>query len=278
MLSYQHGFHAGTFADVVKHLVLTRVLSYMVKKEKPFLYLETHSGKGLYDLESREALKTMEASQGIGLLWQQLPQLPRIFDAYMQAISSVNEELALRYYPGSPLLAIQALRQKDRLVLCELHPREYQQLEKLPTEDKRVFFRNEDGVACLNALLPPPEHRGLIFIDPSYELKEEYVQIPRAIKGALKRFATGTYCLWYPIISTYHHNRLLSGMEQTALADSLRLEFYFSPSAQQGMRGTGLWIINPPWTLAAEMKTAFDYLTAFKEGSFYLIKEGLTCV
>lgn len=272
MLSYQHGYHAGTFADIVKHFILSRIISYMVKKDKPLLYLETHSGAGLYDLQSKEALKTAEAKEGIQTLWNK--PVSALWEPYWQCIKKVNQGSELRYYPGSPMIAIDGLRKEDRMVFCELHPKEFRRLSSIETEKKRVFFKEEDGLHSLRSLLPPPEHRALIFMDPSYEIKTEYSQIPKAIGAAYKRFATGTYCLWYPIISSYTHEKLVQGLNHIPVKDTLRLEFYFAPSHKEGMRGCGLWLINPPFVLASEADLGFSFLTECKAGSFYLIKEG----
>ena len=277
MLSYQHGYHAGGFADVVKHLTLTRIINYMCQTDKPALYLETHSGRGIYDLKDGQATKTAEFRQGISLLWDQRKQAPAVFSPYLNVIKSLNTNGELRYYPGSPYLAISGLRTQDRLAFSELHRGEFSHLEQLPTLGKHVFFNHSDGVKALNATLPPIERRGLIFVDPSYEIKEEYKQIPAAIKSAYTRFSTGVYCLWYPIIDNRLHNQLLCGLKSINADHILRVEFFLTASAQQGMAGCGLCIINPPYTLVEELKSSLDFLrTIFNPGiSSYLI-ESLT--
>ncbi|WED44073.1 23S rRNA (adenine(2030)-N(6))-methyltransferase RlmJ [Legionella cardiaca] len=274
MLSYQHGYHAGNFADVVKHLTLSRILTYMITKEKPVFYLETHSGKGFYDLKDSQAAKTGEYLQGIHLLWQHKNQLPPLFSPYLNCINSLNKTDDLRFYPGSPLLAIELLRSQDRLYCCELHPREFSQLESLPHAGKRVFFSHTNGITTLNALLPPPERRGVIFLDPSYEVKDEYKVIPKAIKAAYQRFSTGTFCLWYPLVDKRLHQQLLRGMENIEAKNSLRVEFSLTSMNHQGMTGCGLWIINPPYVLEEEMKIILEQLrTLFNPGvSFFTIE------
>ena len=169
MLSYQHGYHAGNFADVVKHITLTQLLSYLKKKDKPLFYLETHSGKGQYDLRDKQAEKTGEYKQGIKLIWPDRKQLPPIFKDYFAAIKALNHEDGLRNYPGSPFLAINALRMQDRLYLCELHPTEFEVLDEMQHFNKKVHTSNTDGIVSMNGLLPPQEKRGLIFIDPSFD-------------------------------------------------------------------------------------------------------------
>ncbi len=261
MLSYQHGYHAGNFADVVKHVVLSRLLHYMIQKDKPLLYLETHSGRGLYDIKSSQSLKTGESNHGIELVWKNRKELPAVFKPYLSAIENVNiEKDKLRYYPGSPELAIQILRLKDRLFFSELHSGEFAYLNQLPKQGKRVFYSDQDGLDNLDALLPPPERRGLIFLDPSYEVKTDYRHIPTALKTAYKRFATGVYCLWYPMVDNKTHQQLLKGLSNIGAENSLRVEFYLTAADKPGMTGCGLWIINPPFVLAEELKLILQAL------------------
>lgn len=274
MLSYQHGYHAGNFADVVKHLTLTRIINYMSQKDKPAFYLETHSGRGVYDLKDGQASKNAEFLQGISLLWEHRKQAPPHFTPYLDALRALNPSGTLRYYPGSPYLTIAGLRPIDRLVCAELHPGEYSHLEQISRPARNVYLHHADGMKELNALVPPIERRGLIFLDPSYEIKDEYKTIPKAIKQAYSRFATGVYCLWYPIVDNRLHNQLVTGMTGINPGNALQIEFYWTGSQRQGMTGCGLWVINPPWLLANEMKNILDYLrTIFnKDVSSYLIQ------
>lgn len=274
MLSYQHGYHAGNFADVVKHLTLTRLLTYLTIKEKALFYLETHSGKGIYDLRTKQSEKTGEYKQGIQLIWPDRRKLPLVFKDYMKVIKSINLEGQSHLYPGSPTLAIHSLRSQDRLYLCELHPGEYKVLSELDILNKKVHFSHTEGMDSMNALLPPPEKRGLIFIDPSFERKEEYRDIPISIKNAFAKFSTGVYCLWYPIVHKKLTEKLIRGMKDIPSKNSLRIEFNLTLAPKDGMTGCGLWIINPPFTLANEMKNALDTLrTYFNPGiSSYIIE------
>lgn len=261
MLSYQHGYHAGNFADVVKHLALTRLINYMTSKDKPLFYLETHAGRGFYDLRDSQANKTKEYQQGIELLWKEKKKLPAVFSLYLDSIAKNNEGKELRFYPGSPTIAIELLREQDRLFCCELHPREFEYLQALRHGGKRVFCSDKDGIESLRSLLPPPERRGLIFIDPSYEIKTEYKEIPKAIKAAYERFSTGVFCLWYPIIDKRLHEQLLRGLDAIKAANTLRMEFSLTlSSTQPGMTGCGLWIANAPYVLENEMKIALQEL------------------
>lgn len=275
MLSYQHGYHAGSFADVLKHISLCLTLSYLSQKDKPFLYLETHAGRGLYDLHDPKAQKTGEYQQGIQCLWEKKNEAPRDCAAYLAALEALNPAANLRYYPGSPYLAYHALRSSDKLICAEKHPREFEALSQRLPSIKRRFFHHGDGLTLLNTLLPPPERRALVFIDPSYEQKEEYKTIPRHLDKAYKRFASGVYCLWYPIVHPQWHAELLRGLAKIAPAKSLRIELCVSDASKPGMTGCGLWFINPPFSLANSMDKVCRFLcTLFNSGkSSYLIED-----
>lgn len=274
MLSYQHGYHAGNFADVIKHIVLTHLLNYLTRKDKPLFYLETHSGKGLYDLKNKQAEKTQEYKQGIQRIWPDRHTLPSVFQDYFQSLNQLNSTHSLRYYPGSPFFVINTLRMQDRMYFCELHPREFEALSQLQRMNKKVHFSNTDGIEAMKALLPPPEKRGLIFIDPSFEIKEEYKEIPLSIKHAYSRFATGVFCLWYPLVDKKLTDRLNRGMKGINAKNALRIEFNLTTTPMAGMSGCGLWIINPPFTLAEEVHTVLNILkTYFNPGSSSYIIE-----
>ena len=273
MLSYQHGYHAGNFADVIKHLSLTRLIAYLKLKDKPLFYLETHAGAGSYDLHDSQALKTGEARQGIELIWTHRAHLPTVFALYLQQIEHLNQDEVLRYYPGSPALAIGLMRSCDKLVLSELHPREFERLKQLPKHGLDVRYCHNDGLDNLKKILPPTLRRGLIFIDPSYELKSEYEYIAAAVKIACSRFATGVYCIWYPILDRKLHSILLRALGDIKIFNNLRIEFYYKNIQNIGMNGCGLWIINQPYTLKAELNIALDALVKiFNPGiSSYLL-------
>ncbi len=263
MLSYQHGYHAGNFADVVKHIVLTRILSYMTQKDKPLFYLETHSGKGLYDLYNKQSKKTEEFKSGIELIWREKQKLPAGCKEYLQCIKNLNQGEGLRYYPGSPAIAINLLRTIDRLYFCELHPAEFEELTTISIGKNKVHFSHTDGMAQLKALIPPPEKRGLIFIDPSFELKDEYKTIPRAINDAFSRFSGGTFCLWYPVVNHRLTEQLLRHLKEIKATNVLKIEFNLTMASMEGMSGCGLWIINPPYVLADELRPILSSLKSF---------------
>ena len=259
MLSYQHGYHAGCFADVVKHITLSHILSYMTIKDQPLLYLDTHSGRGLYDLHQHQSQKTGEYRVGIECLWQDRHKLPDTFKPYLNIIKNLNQKDQLRYYPGSPTIALNLLRDCDRAVLCELHPKEYQHLENLANQKKRLFILHSNGMEQLKSLLPPIEKRGLIFIDPSYEVKQEYKTLVHDVKNAYNKFATGVYCIWYPIIDNKLHQPLTRGLA-TISSKYLNLEFDLNPKTNTGMSGCGLWVINPPHVLNSHMQNVLETL------------------
>lgn len=274
MLSYQHSYHAGNFADVLKHTTLSCLLEYLTLKEKPLFYLDTHSGRGLYNLQDDHTHKTGEANNGIELIWKIREKLPTVFLPYLQKIQEINPNGQLQYYPGSPHFAIQTLRKIDRLFFFELHPQEFSHLNKIPKENKRVFYHHDDGLANLKALLPPSERRGLIFIDPSYEIKTDYDTMPLLLKSAYTRFATGVYCLWYPILKDQRHKKMLNRIKNINAKTNLLAEFQLNPTLKSGMTGCGLWIINPPYTLADQLNQILKTLCSIfsENGATYLLE------
>ncbi len=254
MLSYQHGYHAGNFADVIKHFTLVRLLHYLTQKEKPFVYLETHAGSGMYDLNDKQAQKTGEWTTGIDVLWKKKASMPKLLSSYINAVSTINTTNSLRYYPGSPSIATQLLRFQDRFVFCERHPTEFKNLTELPHGNARGIYHEGDGWAQMRATLPPKERRGLIFIDPSYELKTEYRLLPEQLKLAYKRFETGIYCIWYPLVDKKLNERFQQDLLNIGVKSFLKVEFNREPPFRApGMMGCGLWIINPPYVLEQEL-------------------------
>lgn len=278
MLSYQHGYHAGCVADIIKHITLVQLLQYLVKKDKPLLYLETHAGQGRYDLLSAQSTKTGEAEQGIIQLWDHVETLPKIFAPYLQIIQRENPNGKLRYYPGSPLFALHLLRHCDRFLACELHPQEFKKLQQVQEtyqgNMRSIQLQHTEGMAALKASVPPKERRGLIFIDPAYEIKTEYRTIAHEIAEAYKRFSTGVYCLWYPIVDKRWRDQLLMQLSKIPSESPLRIEFYWDKKARQSMVGCGLWIINPPYVLRNELQQVLDVLVqTFNPGvSSYILE------
>lgn len=270
MLSYRHSFHAGNHADVLKHIVLMLILENLKLKDKGFYYLDTHAGVGRYQLSSDEAEKTGEYKEGIGRLWERT-DLPQEISHYVDLIKNLNfGAKALRYYAGSPLIAAQLLRPQDRALLTELHPRDFPLLRNNFKEFKNVSVKCDNGFQQLKATLPPKERRGLVLIDPPYELKEDYDLVVKAAEEGYKRFATGTYAIWYPVVLRQQTKRIFKGLQASGIRKILKIELAVRPdSDQRGMTASGMAVINPPWTLENQMKAMLPYLvkTLVPEGT-----------
>ena len=262
MLSYRHAFHAGNPADVLKHLLLVQLIDHLKQKEKSFWVVDTHAGAGLYALESGYATKLSEYEGGIGRLWSRT-DLPAPLAAYVDFVRALNPDGKLRFYPGSPWLALHAMRNQDRLKLFELHSSDSRLLqENFKDAGRRVTIAATDGFAGLKALLPPVPRRGLILIDPAYEVREDYQQVLHALKDSLTRFATGTFALWYPQLARAESAQLPDKLKNLAGESWLHVTLTVrTPSADGiGMHGSGMFIINPPWTLHAMLKETMPYL------------------
>ncbi|EGR4318201.1 23S rRNA (adenine(2030)-N(6))-methyltransferase RlmJ [Vibrio cholerae] len=260
MLSYRHSFHAGNHADVLKHIVQSLILNSLQQKEKPFVYHDTHSGVGRYDLTHEWSEKTGEYKQGIARVWQQ-DNIPAELDSYLDAIRQLNQGETLRYYPGSPRVARAHLREQDRMVLTELHPSDYPLLEQEFDRDRQVSIYKEDGFARLKASLPPQERRGLVLIDPPYELAKEYRDVVRAIAQSYKRWATGIYAIWYPVVNRCDIDDMLQGLQGLEIRKILQIELGVAPDTnERGMTASGMIVINPPWTLESQMQTILPFL------------------
>ncbi len=249
MLSYQHIYHAGNLADVHKHGLLAWMLAYLTRKDKPLTYLETHGGRALYDLDDAAARKTGEAAQGIdraaGWFGADHP--------YLQVLNEVRADHGPRAYPGSPLIAARLLRPDDRIHLAELHPAEHAALD-LAMSPYPATCHLRDGVEMAFALTPPTPRRGLMLIDPSYEIKTDYESLPRSIAKLARAWNVGIIVLWYPILTSKAHQPMLAELARNH-PDALRHEVRFPPARPgHGMVGSGLFVINPPYGLEAEAK------------------------
>ena len=251
MLSYRHAFHAGNHADVLKHLILIQIAEYMAEKPAPFWIIDTHAGAGCYALESHQATKLGEFRDGIGRLWDQ-KGLPKAAVNYVEFVKMLNPDGQLRHYPGSPWLASQLLRETDRLRLFELHTTDVKLLqENFKTAGRQISIMPSDGFTGLKATLPPPPRRALVLIDPSYETRDDYSNVLAALADSLKRFPTGTYALWYPMLSKLESRKLPAKLKALGASDWLHAAIEVSAPAKDGfgMHGSGMFIINPPWTL-----------------------------
>lgn len=260
MLSYRHGFHAGNFADVFKHLALSLLAQAQLRKDKPFCYLDTHAGAGLYKLDSVMAKKNHEFSNGIGRLWGRA-DLPDAVRAYVDVVRTLNPSAELRLYPGSPRIVRHFLRPGDRMVLCELHSKEVEHLREAFAHDRQVLVRHQDGYEGLKAHLPPSQRRGLVLVDPAFELGDERARLLEAVVSAHKRWATGTYAVWYPIqdkqaVDWLHRQLVRSGI-RNILTAHLRI---FDEYVPLRMNGSGIVVINPPWQFDAQLQAVGPWL------------------
>ena len=260
MLSYRHAFHAGNFADVLKHVVLVEIVTYLAQKEKPFCVVDTHAGGGKYALDSDFALKTREFDTGISRLLKR-DDLPPSVHNYVELQKRFNSTEKSRTYAGSPLLIKQLLRPKDRLCLFELHSNEFEILKTNMKTDKRVVLEKADGLKNSLALLPLIERRGLVLIDPSYEVKSDYTDVVKTLVQMYKRFATGIYALWYPVIERGRNEVLENALKKSGISNIQLFELGILPdNSGRGMNANGMIIINPPWNLAEKMKVTLPYL------------------
>lgn len=259
MLSYRHAFHAGNHADVLKHWMFSLVLDYFNQKDKPYWVVDTHAGAGLYRLNSSVANKTAEYVDGILRLQQS--QAPEPFQVYLEAVAAANKDQQM-LYPGSPWLASHLINPVDKLRLFELHPADAVLLEQQFAAQKRqIAIQQKDGFEGIKACLPPPTKRGIVLIDPPYEVKDDYTRVVDCIKDSLKRFATGTYLIWYPRLQRPEPQQMidkLRRLDTDFLHVTLDVE---QPSADGfGMYGSGMWVINPPWTLRQTVEPHLPWL------------------
>lgn len=263
MLSYRHSFHAGNFADVLKHLVVAEILSHLVKKDKPIVYIDTHAGAGLFNLQSDDAEKLGEYRDGIAkVINKGYPEMA----SYLDLVKGMNKPGLLTRYPGSPLVAGHFLRRQDRGWLYELHPQDSVTLSKNIAGSnlaarKNIVVQREDGLKGFLSLLPPVSRRGLVLIDPSYEVKTEYDQVVVALEKAHKKFSTGVYALWYPVVERERIERLERRLLATGIKNIQQFELGVRPDADgQGMTSSGMIVINPPWGLLDAMKSVLPKL------------------
>ncbi len=260
MLSYRHGFHAGNFADVLKHSLLCLAIAELKKKDKPFVYIDTHAGAGAYSLKSLYAEKTGEYRQGIGRLYA-YPTVHPLLENYLGIVRSINSDKKLSDYPGSPELVRSLMRHQDRMQLSELHSSDFTDLQERYRNDCQITVAQEDGLKNLLKKLPPVQKRGLIFIDPSYEVKEDYSRVVETLAKAYRRFATGVYCLWYPVIRRVTTDILMTALAETGIRKQLRIEHCMLPDSEElGMTGSGLLFINPPWQLESQARELLPWL------------------
>jgi len=268
-MNYRHAYHAGNHADILKHIVLTRIVEHLKKKDKPFRALDLHAGIGTYQLESDEALKTLEWQDGLGRLYR-LDGTPVMMSAQAEAlispwrgtVASVNPPGPLATYPGSPALLRYLARPGDRMIFNELHPQDTEALAAFFARDRKVIITALDAAVAIKAQLPPPERRGLVLIDPPYEVTNEAERVITMLNDGLKRFGTGIFCIWYPITGDRLSDRLERAFRAMKHPQSLLVELSVRAATPEGgLSGSGLFIVNPPWQLDVELAVLLPELS-----------------
>lgn len=282
IMNYRHAYHAGNFADVVKHVIVARIVEYLKHKDQAFRVIDTHAGIGRYDLRGTEAEKTGEWTTGIARVTEAAQKgkidahAHALLLPYMDAVQAVNNTGKLRHYPGSPLLVRHLLRKQDRLSALELHPQDAVTLSKLFDGDYQVRVTQLDGWLALGAHLPPKEKRGFVLVDPPFEKEGEFDRLADGLAKAHKRFAGGTYALWYPVKDRNETERFARLLRETGIPKIMQIELAIRPpSSEPRLDGTGMIVVNPPYTLESEMKTLLPCLTqmlAEEKGSNFSIK------
>ncbi|HTH94766.1 MAG TPA: 23S rRNA (adenine(2030)-N(6))-methyltransferase RlmJ [Rhodocyclaceae bacterium] len=285
MFSYRHAFHAGNHADVLKHIVLLQLIKQLQGKDKPFWAIDTHAGAGLYALDEGHAKQLAEYREGIAKFWGRT-DLPPVVADYLAAVQEVNPDGKLTRYPGSPWLAYRHLREQDKLRLFELHTTDARLLDQnFSGAGKQVLIQQEDGLAGLKSLLPPPPRRGLVLIDPSYEDKRDYLVVYQTLRDALERFSTGVYALWYPCLARSETRDLPEKLKRLKNANGakgwLHVELRVrdrvaDESGRIGMYGSGLVVLNPPWKLFEILQEVMPFLTetlAQGEGAGFTLEQ-----
>jgi len=293
MFSYRHAFHAGNHADVLKHVVLIQLLRYLGQKDKPYMYIDTHAGAGVYALDTGAAAKSREYESGIARLWGR-DDLPPALADYVELVRAMNPGGRMHYYPGSPYCADRIARGQDRIRLFELHPSDSRILEenfrkreqRLAAEGqrpggrgKRVLIQKEDGFSGLKALLPPPSRRALVLIDPPYEVKEDYRHVRDTLVDALSRFAGGTYAVWHPLLQRMEARQLPERLKKLPAKDWLHVTLTVGAPTPDGfgLKGSGMFILNPPWTLEPLLRELMPFLKqvlAQDDGARFSIESG----
>ncbi len=267
-MNYRHAYHAGNFADVVKHVILSRIVEYLKRKDQAFRVIDTHAGIGLYDLRGTEAGKTGEWVGGIRRVVDAIekgeisPQTIELLQPYLDAVRSVNKGNELKHYPGSPLLTRHMLRKQDRLSAIELHPQDAKKLAKLFDGDYQTRVIELDGWLSLGAHMPPKEKRGLVLVDPPFEIAGEFDRLVDGLVKAYKRFPGGTFALWYPVKDRKETERFTKRLRETKIPKIMKIELAIrAPSLEPRLDGTGMIVVNPPFTLESEMQILLPCLT-----------------
>ncbi|MBI1276337.1 23S rRNA (adenine(2030)-N(6))-methyltransferase RlmJ [bacterium] len=260
-MNYRHLFHAGNRADVMKHAVLALALTRLAAKDKPFRFIDTHGGIGLYDLQADAARKTLEAEGGVKALWRHRHEAPEAFAPYLSAIAGINAADDCRYYPGSPAVALSQLRAADKAIINELHPDDAHSLASWARHDKRLKITRQDAWAALVSLVPPPEKRGLVLIDPPFEKTTEWNDLVTAMEKALPRWNGGSYLIWYPIKMNSSEDQAIAALGAIPkLPESWRMEWCWQSQNEPGLSGNGLVLVNPPYPLVDSLQKILTWL------------------
>jgi 23S rRNA (adenine2030-N6)-methyltransferase len=261
MLAYRHLFHAGNFADVFKHALLVRMLLALGRKDKPFCYVDTHAGIGRYDLAHPWAQKLAEFRNGIERVRLRAADAPALLQPYLECVQAESVKGDLRFYPGSPRIARHFLRTGDRMELTELNRDDCEALGRLFAGDPQVHVHCLDGYQALKAFLPPRERRGMVLIDSSFDRSGEFARLTDGLQTAHRRWATGTYALWYPLMEAYAVRGFERGVIGTGIRKVLKLELSVLPQGwAESLRGCGMLVVNPPFGLEAEARALLEWL------------------
>lgn len=264
-MNYRHSYHAGNFADVLKHSVLALILRHLAKKDTGFRYLDTHAGIGAYDLGAIEPTKTGEWKGGVGALRdvRLAGELEDLLAPWRQAVEALNPDGRLRFYPGSPEIVRFHARPQDRMTLCELHPDDARELKRRYRRNDAVSVVEIDGYTALNAYVPPKERRGLVLIDPPFEEPNEFGRMAAALKKAHAKWPTGIYALWYPIKNVRETDDFLAGLGKSGIPAIIAAELWVRRPNDPGLlNGSGLAVINPPWTLEKDLNVLLPGLAS----------------
>ncbi len=278
-MNYRHIFHAGNFADVFKHALLTRILLYLNRKETPYRVIDTHAGEGAYDFSREEVDRTGEWREGIGRLvgvakgGDRIPAAAKALDneaamllaPYLDIVGACDADGRPLVYPGSPLIAQRLARRSDRLVFCEKHSDAFAALKARFARDRRVKTLDLDGWTALGAFAPPPERRGLVLVDPPYEARDEFARLAKAFEAASVKWRTGVYALWYPVKDPRDADDLWKAVRASGAKSALRLELAIAPVGETGLTRTGLVVANPPYVLEAEARVLLPALARLLE-------------
>lgn len=263
-MNYAHVFHAGNFADVFKHALLTRILVYLNRKDAPYRVIDTHAGEGAYDLSREEVDRTGEWGIGRLAALERAGEAGALLAPYLDIVGDCDIDGRPRVYPGSPVIAQKLTRRTDRLVFCEKHPAAFAALKARFARERRVKTLDLDGWTALGAFVPPPERRGVVLVDPPYEARDEFARLAKSFTAGYAKWSTGVYALWYPVKDTRDAGGLWQAVRASGAKSALRLELAIAPMGE-GLTRTGLVVVNPPFVLQEEARILLPALVRLLE-------------